>query len=99
MQQPPDFTLRQWRDDALDALAEMNADPEVRYMPATLSLGGVSARSIAARSFSTENGFASSWTPGRAFLSAWPAMPPDMITRGTRGKSRRTTSTNPSRSR
>lgn len=34
----PDFSLRQWRDDDLDAFAEMNADPEVmRYMPAALS--------------------------------------------------------------
>lgn len=35
---PPAFTLRQWRDDDLDAFAEMNADPAVmRYLPAALS--------------------------------------------------------------
>lgn len=35
--QPP-FVLRQWRDDDLDAFAEMNADPEVmQHMPAVLS--------------------------------------------------------------
>ncbi|MBI5424729.1 MAG: GNAT family N-acetyltransferase [Opitutae bacterium] len=35
---PPAFTLRQWRDDDLDAFAEMNADPELmRHMPAALT--------------------------------------------------------------
>lgn len=38
MPPPPAFTLRQWRDDDLDAFAAMNADLEVmRYMPAPLT--------------------------------------------------------------
>jgi RimJ/RimL family protein N-acetyltransferase len=38
MPPPPAFTLRQWRDDDLEAFAEMNADPEVmRFMPAPLT--------------------------------------------------------------
>jgi RimJ/RimL family protein N-acetyltransferase len=38
MTSSPHVTLRQWRDDDLDAFAEMNADPEVmRHMPAPLS--------------------------------------------------------------
>lgn len=38
MTTPPPVTLRQWRDDDLDAFAELNADPEVmRHMPAPLT--------------------------------------------------------------
>jgi RimJ/RimL family protein N-acetyltransferase len=50
--------LRQWRDDDLDAFAELNADPEVmRYFPRTLSRAESDALAARQRTLIAERGW------------------------------------------
>jgi RimJ/RimL family protein N-acetyltransferase len=54
----PRLLLRLWRDDDLDALAEMNADPEiVEFLPSTLTRAESAAMLARLRAHFDEHGF------------------------------------------
>lgn len=77
MLQSSSFKLRQWRDDDLDAFAEMNADADVmRYMPAPLTRDEAAATLARLRSGIAERGWGLWAVEVEGELAGWTGLNP-----------------------